>query len=91
MGIPAYKSIAEVGKPVDLAQLVLPSHVVPKVLEECGRAGVRRAIIISGGFKELPGAEGKEREREIKEIAAKYGIRLSRRSCVPVWMRSPGP
>jgi len=84
LGIPAYKSIAEVGKPVDLAQLVLPSDVVPKVLEECGRAGVRRAIIISGGFKELPGAEGKERERELKEIAAKYGIRFLGPNCVGI-------
>ncbi len=84
MGIPAYRSISEVGKPVDLAQLVLPTEVVPQVLEECGRAGVKRAIIISGGFKEVPGEEGKRRERRIKEIAARYGMRFLGPNCVGV-------
>ncbi|NPV58704.1 MAG: hypothetical protein HPY75_03450 [Actinobacteria bacterium] len=84
MGIPAYRSMAEVGKPVDLAQLVLPTEVVPEVMEECGRAGVRRAIIISGGFKEVPGEEGRRREREIKEIASRYGMRFLGPNCVGI-------
>jgi len=84
MGIPAYRSIAEVGKPVDVAQLVLPTEVVPEVLGECGKAGVRRAIVISGGFKELPGEEGRRREREIKDIASRYGIRFLGPNCVGV-------
>lgn len=84
MGIPAYRSITEVGKPVDLVQIVLPAEVVPEVLEDCGRAGVRRAIIISGGFKELPGEEGRRRERELKEIASRYGIRFLGPNCVGI-------
>ncbi|MDD3718114.1 MAG: CoA-binding protein [Actinomycetota bacterium] len=84
MGVPAYKSIAEVDKPVDLAQLVLPTEVVPQILEECGKAGVRRAIIISGGFKEVPGEVGRERERQLLEVAAKYGIRFLGPNCVGI-------
>jgi acyl-CoA synthetase (NDP forming) len=84
MGIPAFKNIAEIGKPVDLAQLVLPTEVVPGILEECGKAGVRDAIIISGGFKEVPGEEGKRRERVLKEVAARYGIRFLGPNCVGI-------
>ena len=84
MGVPAYRSIAEVGKAVDLAQLVLPTEVVPEILEECGRAGVRRAIVISGGFKEVPEEAGKERERELKEVAGRYGIRFLGPNCVGI-------
>lgn len=84
MGVPAYRSLAEVGKPVDLAQLVLPTEVVSEVMEECGKSGVRRVIVISGGFKEVPGEEGKRREREIKEIAARYGIRFLGPNCVGI-------
>ena len=84
LGIPAHKSIAEVGKAVDLAQLVLPTDVVPEILEECGRAGVRRAIIISGGFKEVPGGEGKAKERQLKEVAGRYGIRFLGPNCVGI-------
>ena len=32
--------------------------VAPGVLEECGRAGIRSAIVISGGFKEAEGGGG---------------------------------
>lgn len=84
MGIPAYRSMADVGKPVDLVQLVLPTEVVPEILEECGKAGVRRAIIISGGFKEVPGDAGRERERTLLEVAGKYGIRFLGPNCVGI-------
>ena len=84
MGIPAYRSIAEVGKPVDLAQLVLPTRIVPQVLEECGEAGIRRAIIISGGFKEIDDPRGKEMEAELKRIAARHGIRFLGPNCVGI-------
>jgi len=84
MGIPAYKSIAEVGKPVDLVQLVLPTEVVPQILEECGEAGVRRAIVISGGFKEVQNPGGKEREGELLKIAESYGIRFLGPNCVGI-------
>ena len=85
LGLPAYKSIMDVGRPVDLAQLTLPTDVVPGVLEECGRAGIRSAIVVSGGFKEAEGGEGKRLEREILEIAHRYGIRFLGPNCVGVF------
>lgn len=85
LGIPAYRRVADVGKPADLAQLVLPTEVVPEVLDECGRAGIRRAIVISGGFKEVPGDRGRELEREIRKIASKYGIRFLGPNCVGIF------
>ncbi len=84
MGIPAYRSILEVGKPVDMAQLVLPTDAVPGILEECGRAGVKHAIVISGGFKEAQGTEGERREKDLKEIAARYGMRFLGPNCVGI-------
>jgi len=85
LGLPAYKSIMDVGRPVDLAQLALPTEVVPRVLDECGRAGIRRAIVISGGFKEASGGRGRELEREIMEIANRYGIRFLGPNCVGIF------
>ncbi len=84
LGVPAFRSISEVGEHVDLVQLVLPADLVPGILEECGRAGIRRAIIISGGFRETPGREGERREREIKEVAGRYGIRFLGPNCVGI-------
>ena len=85
LGIPAYKNIADVGAPVDLAQLTLPTEVVPQALDECGKAGIRRAVVISGGFKEAAGDRGGQLEQEIKEIAHRHGIRFLGPNCVGIF------
>lgn len=84
LGLPAHRSIFDVGVPVDLAQLTLPTDVVPRVLDECGRAGIRRAIIISGGFGEAGGG-GKDLQRDVKEIAQRHGIRFLGPNCVGIF------
>ncbi len=84
LGLPVYRSIHDVSEPVDLAMLVLPTGAVPEVLEECGRAGVRQAIIVSGGFKETSGEGGLEREREIVDIARRHGIRFVGPNCLGI-------
>src|SRR5208337_2262382 len=52
LGLKAYRSVLDVQDKVDLAVLTLPPILVPSILDECGRKGVRAAIIVSGGFKE---------------------------------------
>ena len=84
LGLPVYHSIHDVGEPVDLALLVLPTRAVPEVLTECGKAGIRHAIIVSGGFKETRDEAGEAREREILEIARRYGIRFVGPNCLGV-------
>jgi acetyltransferase len=84
LGLPVYRSIHDVGEPVDLAMLVLPTGAVPEVLEECGQAGIKRAIIVSGGFKEMAAAGGLEREREISDIARRHGIRFVGPNCLGI-------
>ena len=69
LGVRAYPAIAAVPESVDLAVIVSPAATVPGVIAECAAAGVRGAIIISAGFKEL-GKEGEELERRVLEAAA---------------------
>lgn len=87
LGLRAWPSAEEIPEKVDLAQVVTPPHAVPEIMEEIGRAGIRRAIIISGGFKEM-GEEGKELERKVKEVAERYKIRFLGPNCVGI-MSSP--
>ena len=75
LGLPAYPSVLDVPDPIDLAVIVVPAKVVAAVLEECGQKGVRGAVIITAGFREV-GREGKQRENELLEIARRYGMRL---------------
>ncbi len=73
LGLKVYPSILDVPEPVDLAVIVVPAQIVPRVLEEAGRKGVKAAAIITSGFKEIGNIEG---ERKLVEIAKKYGMRI---------------
>ncbi len=84
MGLKAYASVLDVPGEVDLAVIAVPAPVVPKVIDECGRKGVKGVIVISGGFKEI-GSEGAKLEREIVDIARKYGMRIMGPNCIGIY------
>ncbi len=83
LGHRAYKSIAELPEAPDLAFLVVPSDQVPFLLEEFGRKGTRRAIVITAGFKEA-GEDGIRDEGRLNEIAARYGMRFVGPNCMGI-------
>ncbi|MCP4567619.1 MAG: CoA-binding protein, partial [FCB group bacterium] len=70
-----YPSVGEVPDEVDLVNISIKNTLVPVVLEDCGKKGVKFAIVHTAGFKEL-GAEGLKLENHIVEIAHKYGMRI---------------
>ena len=83
-GLKAYSKVSDVPGPVDLAVIILPTHVVPEALEDCGRFGIDSAIIVSAGFGEQEGTHGKELQQQIVDIARKYGIRFVGPNCIGV-------
>jgi acetyltransferase len=83
LGLKAYPSLAAVPDPVELAVIVTPSPSIPGVIDECVAAGVKGAIIISAGFKEI-GPEGEELERQVLERARRGGIRVVGPNCLGV-------
>ncbi len=89
LGIKAYARISDVSDVIDLAVIVVPSPIVPAVLEECGQKGVRGAIIITAGFKEIGGA-GIELEERVQKIANHHGITLVGPNCLGVINTDPG-
>lgn len=86
--VKAYKYVVDIEDPVDLAILVFPSSVCHLALEQCGQKGIKAAIIISAGFREV-GETGLEREKQIKEIADKYGISFIGPNCLGVINTDP--
>lgn len=83
LGIKSYPRVLDIPDEVDLAVIVVPSHIVPTVLEECGDKGIKGAIIITAGFKEI-GGEGTELERHVQEIMLKHDITLVGPNCLGV-------
>ncbi len=80
-GMKCYKSVLNIDDEIDLAVIVVPNIVVPKVLEECGKKGVKGAVIITAGFSEVGNYE---LEEKIKEIAKRYNIRVIGPNCLGI-------
>ncbi|MFP3867812.1 MAG: acetate--CoA ligase family protein [Desulfobacteraceae bacterium] len=83
LGFKTYPSVLDVSGEIDLAVIAIPAARVAMVLEECGRKGVKGAIIITAGFAEV-GGEGRKTERLLVEIAQKYSLRLLGPNCMGI-------
>ncbi len=83
LGIKAYPNVTEIPDIVDLAIVIVPAHLVPSILEECGKKNVKGAIVISAGFKEI-GGEGIELENKVRKIIKNYNIALVGPNCLGV-------
>ncbi len=81
LGVRAYPSVLDIPDPVDLAVIILPAPAVLSALEELGKKGTKHAVVISAGFKEV-GGEGVAREKKLKEIVRKHGIRVIGPNCL---------
>ncbi|MDX3430631.1 GNAT family N-acetyltransferase [Streptomyces sp. ME01-18a] len=74
-GVPAHRSVSEIGEQVDLAVVAVPADRVPAVVADCGESGVQGLVVLSAGYAER-GAEGRERQRELVRQARSYGMRI---------------
>ena len=83
LGHRAYPSVSALPEAPDLATLVVPPERVIPLLEDFGKIGTRRVIIMSAGFRER-GAAGKALEDRLNEVAAKYGMRFLGPNCMGV-------
>lgn len=81
LGLQCYPSIAGVPDPVELAVIVLPSQMIPSVIDDCGKRGIRAVTVISGGFKEV-GDIGKDLELEVIQASKRHNIRMIGPNCV---------
>src|SRR5450432_3898492 len=83
LGVKAYKSISQLPEQVDLAVIVTPPPSIPGIIRECGENGVRGAVVISAGFREI-GPEGAELERQLLREAQAANIRVIGPNCLGV-------
>jgi acetyltransferase len=83
LGIKAYPTVSAVPAQVDLAVIITPAPAIPGVIRDCAAAGVKGAIVISAGFKEM-GPQGAELERQVLMEARKGGIRIIGPNCLGV-------
>src|SRR5258708_23173001 len=75
-GLKCYPTIADVGRPIDLAIVSIPARAVLGALEQCAAGGVKNAVIISSGFAE-EGGDSAAMQDAIVALAKNTGMRIS--------------
>ncbi len=66
---------------IDLAVILVPSHLVAKTMEICGRKGIRHVIVSTGGFSEFKD-EDNQAENDLLKMAKKYQIQFIGPNCI---------
>ncbi|MHC4478683.1 MAG: acetate--CoA ligase family protein [Planctomycetota bacterium] len=74
-GLKCYPDLKSIGQVPDLVKIIVPAKVVPLVIQQCARLGVKAVVVVTAGFKEV-GDEGKELEQHVIRIAKQAGIRI---------------
>jgi len=82
-GLTASPSLDALPEAPDLAIVALAGAHAVRVVEECGRLGVRAAIVIAAGFAET-GEDGAALQRELAEAARRGGVTLVGPNCMGV-------
>ena len=73
LGRKAYRTIAEVPDPIDVAVFAIPARLVAQVLRDCGAKKVAGAVLIPSGFAETGNSE---LQNEVLAVAREHNIRL---------------
>ena len=88
-GVPCVASVLELPRAVDLAVVVTPPPTVPAIIDECGRAGIRAAVVVTAGFSET-GPQGAALEQAMLDAARRRGVRIMGPNCLGIIRSSIG-
>ncbi len=88
-GEKCYAGAGELPETPDLAIIATPAPTVPGIMESCGKRGVRYAVVLSAGFREV-GPQGAALEENLLAIAHRYGIRFIGPNCLGIQRPSLG-
>lgn len=81
LGLKCYTNINDIPAEVDLAIICVPAEIVPKIMKDCAKKGIKGATVISAGFGEFK-EKGKKLQRKFLETAKYNNIRVIGPNCL---------
>ncbi len=82
-GLACYPDLAAVPQPCDVALIALSALQVEGAIEQCGRAGIPFALVLSSGFSEV-GAAGRLLQEKLAAAARKANVRVVGPNCLGI-------
>jgi acetate---CoA ligase (ADP-forming) len=80
-GLTCYPDVTAVPKPCDVALIAVAGHLVPGAIEQCGKAGIPFAVVLSAGFSEA-GEAGRELNDKLLAAVKSSGVRVVGPNCL---------
>ncbi|WP_223838408.1 CoA-binding protein [Saccharopolyspora pogona] len=83
-GLTAFRSVADLPEPPEMAVLCVPAESISEVAEECGRRGVRALVVVAAGITGKPAVvDG------LLTAVRRWGMRLVGPNCLGVVNSDP--
>ncbi len=79
LGKTCYQSVLNIKEKVDLAVIAIPADIILKVVEECGKKGIKHLIILTSGFEEIGNYKLKD---DLLKLLKKYNIKVIGPNCL---------
>lgn len=79
-GKKCYKSLKEIGKPIDMVIICTPQPSVNDIIEEAAQCGCKSAVVYASGYSET-GKEGELAQEELKNLALRYNMAICGPNC----------
>ena len=80
-GLPVAPSLRDLPEPADLAFILAPVHAVEGVLDDMGAAGIRNAVVLASGYREV-GEDGRALEDAMLARATANSVTVLGPNCL---------
>lgn len=89
-GIPTYKRLLEIPRPLEHVIVAVPASSVWQVLQDAAAKGVKSVVVFTSGFAESGDPMGAELEERIRKWVRKQSFRLIGPNCMGIYCPSAG-
>src|SRR5215510_40450 len=85
LGVPNYRSLAEIPEEIDYVMTAVPRQIAPRIVADCAAKKVSGVMLFTSGFTEIGDEEGKRLEQTLADTARAAGMALIGPNCMGIY------
>lgn len=85
LGVPNYRSLAEIPDEIDYVMTAVPRQIAPRIIADCAAKKVSGVMLFTSGFTEIGDEEGKRLEQTMADTARTAGMALIGPNCMGIY------
>ena len=85
LGVPNYRSLAEIPDEIDYVMTAVPRQIAPRIIADCAAKKVPAVMLFTSGFTEIGDEEGKRLEQALADNARAAGLALIGPNCMGIY------